>query len=505
MYYNFDLNQFGETEHLPHKLAIAGSDEDIDWITLKELTTTLSAQFKELQIPPGHPVVIYGHKEYIFPVAMLACMHAGIPYIPVDKIYPEDRIRKIINATGSQVLINCSETELPIPFAITINSKLQAKVNHPPDYTDRMYGDKNDPLQYIMFTSGSTGEPKGVQITRSSVLAFIEWACRDFGFGSTDVFLNQAPFTFDVSLCDVLNAFANGGTLVLTSTDIVKKQDDFIQRLIRYQCSVWTSTPSFAYLFLRHPDFNSARLPALHSFLFMGEELPVRTITALKTNFKNTRVLNAYGPTEATIVTTFIDITEEILKKYTSAPIGFPMAGSELIIQKQHPEDKEGELIIAGNHVSVGYFKREELNEQKFFVHNGKRAFRTGDLAYYEDGLLFFIGRNDDQVKMHGFRIELNEISSVICKHPLLADAVTVALKRGNEVKKIISFLITKKEMPEDTLRSELLPYLEKKLPYYMIPGDWMIVSEFPYSTSHKIDKNKLIETYMEKQLNGTP
>lgn len=502
MYYNFQLNQFCETENQPHKLAVAGSEGDIDWSTLKERVEKLSLQFKALQIPLGHPVTIYGHKEFFFPVAMLACMQAGIPYIPIDKIYPEERIKKIMEVTGSQILVNCSDEKPAGPFAITIDSKSKTTIIHQPDYSGKVYGNAEDPLQYIMFTSGSTGEPKGVQITRKSVLTFIDWASKDFGFQSSDVFLNQAPFTFDVSLCDVLNAFAKGGSLILTSTDMVKDQDAFIKRLIKYKCSVWTSTPSFAYLFLRHSDFNSTQLPFLHSFLFMGEELPIRTISTLKNNFKNTRVLNAYGPTEATIVTTFIDITEELLKKYSAAPIGFPMPASELLIQKEKPEDKEGELIIVGDHVSIGYFKREELNQQKFFVHNGKRAFRTGDLAYYEDGLLFFIGRNDDQVKMHGFRIELEEISNVICKHSLLSDAVTVALKRGNEVKKIVSFVITKKEIDEISLRAELSPYLEKNLPYYMIPGDVMIVNEFPYSISHKIDKQKLIEAYMEKQLN---
>jgi D-alanine--poly(phosphoribitol) ligase subunit 1 len=394
MKYNFHLKQFTDTESNPHKIAIAGSDHDIDWQTLQSQTLQLATQFKILKIPQGHPVIIYGHKEQLFPVAMLACMHANIPYIPIDKIYPKDRIKKIIEATGAQVLINCSEELLDIPFAITINSKLETKIQTTPDYKNRVYGHATDPLQYIMFTSGSTGEPKGVQINQSSVLTFINWASKDFGFHSTDVFLNQAPFTFDVSLCDVLNAFMHGGTLVLTSTEIVKNQDAFIHRLAHYKCSVWTSTPSFAYLFLRHPNFNSTYLPCLHSFLFMGEELPVRTIGILKNNFK-ARVLNAYGPTEATIVTTFVDITDELLKKYPTAPIGFPMPDSELLIEKENPDQKEGELIIVGDHVSVGYFKREVLNTEKFFIHNGKRAFRTGDIAYYEDRMLFFLGRND--------------------------------------------------------------------------------------------------------------
>jgi D-alanine--poly(phosphoribitol) ligase subunit 1 len=500
MNYLFHLKQFTDTTSNPHKIAIAGSDADIDWRTLQSQTIQLAAHFKSLNIPQGHPVTIYGHKEYFFPVAMLACMHANIPYIPIDRIYPKERIKKIIETTGSQVLINCSEELLDIPFAITINSKLETKIKGIADYTNRIYGHTDDPLQYIMFTSGSTGEPKGVQINQSSIFAFINWVTKDFGFHSTDVFLNQAPFTFDVSLCDVLHAFSKGGTLVLTSTEIVKDQDAFIKRLAHYRCSVWTSTPSFAYLFLRHPNFNSAYLPCLNSFLFMGEELPVRTIGILKNNFKRTRVLNAYGPTEATIVTTFIDITDDILKKYTAAPIGFPMPESELLIEKENPDQKEGELIIVGDHVSVGYFKRDELNAEKFFIHNGKRAFRTGDIAYYEDGMLFFLGRNDDQVKLHGFRIELNEISNVICQHPFISDAVTVALKRGNEVKKIISFLIVTKAIEKEALNTELLPFLERKLPYYMIPGDVDLVEDFPYSTSHKIDKNKLIENYLQKQ-----
>ncbi len=500
MKYDFQKKKFIETERLAEKIAVAGSDKDMNWATLQLHVENLSAQFKTLCIPPGHPVIIYGHKECLFPVVMLACMQAGIPYIPIDKIYPEDRIKKIMTSTGSQVLINCTNESFDTTIAIVINTKLESQINHAPCYENRIYGDVADPLAYIMFTSGSTGEPKGVQINYSSVLAFIDWALNDFGFSEQDVFMNQAPFTFDVSLCDVLNAFAHGGTLVLNSTAVVKDQDAFINRLIHYKCSVWTSTPSFGYLFLRHADFNSNHLPSLSAFLFMGEELPNRTAVILRTNFKNARVLNAYGPTEATIVTTFIHLTDELIKKYPSLPIGFPMPGSELLVEKEQAPDKAGELIIAGTHVSAGYFKNETANKQKFFEHNGKRAFRTGDMAYYEDGMLFFLGRNDDQVKMHGYRIELAEISSVICKHAAVADAVTIALKRNNEVKKIISFIIVKYVIEKNELLKQLQSFLETTLPYYMIPGDIAVVKNFPYSVSHKIDKNKLMEDYLNIQ-----
>lgn len=503
MIYNFNQKKFTETAILRNKLAIVGSDSEIDWNTLQIKTEKLVEIFLQIDIPSGHPVIIFGHKEYFFPLAILACIHSNTTYIPIDKIYPIERIKKIIELTGSQILINCSDVNLEIEIAVTINADFTIKNNYTPNFQNRIYGDSSDPLQYIMFTSGSTGEPKGVQITQSSILSFLNWALHDFGFSCNDVFLNQAPFTFDVSLCDILNSFAHGGTLVLSSTEIVKNQETFFNRLIQYKCSVWTSTPSFVYLFLRHPDFNSQNIPSIKTFLFMGEDLPNRTCAHLKRIFTNTRILNAYGPTEATIVTTLVEITNDIIEKYSLLPIGFPKTDSEILIDKKRSEDKDGELIIVGHHVSTGYFNNEVFNHEKFYIHEGKRAFKTGDLAYYENDMVFCIGRNDDQVKMHGFRIELNEISNVICKIEFISDAVTIALKRNNEVKKIVSFVVLKKIIEKDELIKQLHLFLEKTLPYYMIPGDIVIVNKFPYSTSHKIDKNKLIEDYLKKQFNN--
>ncbi len=504
MKYNFKTKQFSEIEISQRKLAIAGSDKDIDWQTLKIKTEQLLDVFNKIGIPQGHPVTIYGHKEHIFPVAILACIHSNTTYIPIDKIYPIERIKKIIDKTGSQILINCSDTILDIEIAISIDAEFKPTINFTPDYTNKIYGTLEDPIQYIMFTSGSTGEPKGVKITNNSILTFLEWAQKDFGFCEDDVFMNQAPFTFDVSLCDVLNSFSQGGTLVLTSTNIAKNQELFFNRLKLYKCSVWTSTPSFVYLFLRHKDFKSENITSIKTFFFMGEDLPNRTCFILKNSFANARILNAYGPTEATIVTTLVEITDAIINKYPLLPIGFPMPVSKILIEKISPEDKEGELIIVGDHVSIGYFNNDDLNKQKFFIHDGKRAFKTGDLAYYEDDMVFCIGRNDDQVKMHGFRIELNEISNVICKNILISDAVTIALKRNNEVKKIVSFVILKNAIEKEKLNEELNKFLEKSIPYYMIPSDIVVVNSFPFNTSHKIDKNKLIEDYLLRQLNCT-
>jgi D-alanine--poly(phosphoribitol) ligase subunit 1 len=503
MKYDFNQQSFLELDHAIDKAAIIGSDTTVSWKELHEQVDRLTQLFSELAIPKGHPVMIYGHKESGFPVVMLACYHADITYIPIDIVYPIERIRTIAAATGSQVLICTSDLQPEVDFSVVIDRNLHPTIHQQPVYSPIDTNHSDDTLQYIIFTSGSTGEPKGVQITKSSIQTFVDWASVDFGFSENDVLMNQAPFSFDVSLCDVLNAFVRGATLVLSSGDQVKDQDGFLKRLAATRCSVWTSTPSFLYLFLRHENFHAGNLPAINTFLFMGEELPNRTCALLKQLFPEARILNAYGPTEATIVTTLIEITDEIIRDYPLLPIGYAMPGSTLLIDKPDSEAKEGELIIVGNHVSIVYYTRPELNAEKFLLHNGQRAFKTGDLAFFEGDLLFCLGRNDDQVKLHGYRIELNEISNVLCKHTLVSDAVSIALKRGNEVKKIISFVIPASESELPT-REQLSGFLAEQLPYYMVPGDIALVADFPYNGNHKIDKNQLTERYVKRQFINT-
>lgn len=486
MKYDFHTAEFVETTLGLHKIAVAGSDKDISWHELRRFVVSLSEKLGLLNIPPGHPVIIYGHKEAMFPAAILACIHSKITYIPVDIIYPVERIRKIAESTGAQLIINCSASDPGISFALEIDSALEIKANHPPAFKNSIYGDEKDPLQYIMFTSGSTGEPKGVQILRSSVLHFAKWACADFGFTADDVFLNQALFSFDVSLSDIIHAFSRGATLVLTSSRLFKEPEVFLDRLKKYNCSVWTSTPSFLYLFLRNENFTSLNLPALRTFFLMGEELPVSYCEIVKQNFTDCRILNGYGPTEATIITSLYELKDPDINKYKKIPIGAALSCSGLLI------DENGELIIHGPHVSTGYFKDEALSAAKFFIYEGHRAFRTGDSAYCEEGLLFFKGRNDRQVKLNGFRIEPVEIDQALRRQDGITDAYTLDVSTNGRVSNLISFVIMQKESIPDT--EKIKSMLKNTLPSYMIPSVIIAVEAFPLTTSYKTDKAALLE-----------
>lgn len=506
MRFNFFTNAFIELEQKAEKLAISGSDKDSTWAEAKAIVDRYIENFQELKIPKGNPVILYGHKEHLFPLAMLACMQYDLPYIPIDKIYPQERVKKIMEISGAQLLINCGKYEIDAKLPVIIDHHLNLRVQSPVDYSKGLTYSETDPLRYILFTSGSTGEPKGVQITRSSLLSFCEWIQSDYPFSPDDVFLNQSLFTFDVSLYDLLGAFMSGGSMLLIDSDIMKDVDRLFGKLKNYGCSVWTSTPSFAYMYLRERQMQQDYLTDIRTFLFAGENLPVHVVRVLKEQFPSARVYNAYGPTEATVTTTMVEITAAMLSNLR-LPIGYARPGSEILIENESNNPAElGELIISGDHVSIGYLKDEVLTARKFFEYKGKRAFRTGDLGYYSGDLIFFSGRNDEMIKFHGYRIELGEISSVIMESEMIEDAVTIPLSKGEEIKRIVSFVILKKKVFQSAseTREWIRSYLLKKLPAYMVPGDFIIVDKFPLNTNQKIDKAGLVELFKQsKQLLG--
>ena len=475
MRFDLELLDFVECDKEFNKIAVSGSDKDLTWNEFKNEVENFKTKLLEFNLPKGHPVVIYGHKEASFIVSAVACMSLGFPYIPVDTIYPQERLNKIVNVVNSAVVINTIEDK--IDFNIE-------KVS-----TEYFY---EDPIIYIIFTSGSTGEPKGVQITRDSILDFAKWLEKDFNFNNTNIFMNQAPFSFDLSVYELMGFLLFGGTIILNSREIIETHLEYIERLKKYSCNTWVSTPSFITRFLLSNEFTTQNLENLTTFLFCGEVLTSMTAKRILNNFPNSKVLNTYGPTEATVATTIVDITPEIIEKYSkNLPVGFVKENTTINLLDIDSENI-GEMEIVGDNVSIGYFKNEELNKQKFESKYEKRSFRTGDFGYFEDGMLFFANRKDELIKLHGFRIELGEIDKEFTSNKAVIESITIPLKRGSEVMKLITFIITKDEIEINELKEEI----SKTLPYYMIPSDIIKLDKFPYNNNHKIDKNELINIY---------
>jgi D-alanine--poly(phosphoribitol) ligase subunit 1 len=475
MRFDFKQLKFVECEKDFDKLAICASDKDLTWLEFYNEVEVVKNQLLQYQLPKGHPVVIYGHKEAHFIVSLVACMSLGLPYIPVDTIYPKERLNKIIQILDSSVLINTLDKTIHFNQNNLTTSYFHA-----------------DPIIYIIFTSGSTGEPKGVQITQNAVLDFNAWLESDFKFSKNCVFMNQAPFSFDLSVYELVGFLSFGGTIVLNSRELLENHLEYFDRLKKYCCNTWVSTPSFISRYLLSAQFTTATLPKLETFLFCGEVLPASTAKRILNSFPSSKVLNTYGPTEATVATTLVNITPEIIEKYSkSLPVGYVKANTVINLLDIDSENV-GEIEIVGDNVSIGYFKNDALNAEKFEPKYQKRSFRTGDFGYFQDNMLFFANRKDELIKLHGFRIELGEIDKEFTHHNNVNDAITIPLKRGNEVVKLITFILVNKSINIEVLKQEI----SEVLPYYMIPSDIIVLEKFPYNNNHKIDKNELIAIY---------
>lgn len=249
------------------------------------------------------------------------------------------------------------------------------------------------------------------------------------------------------------------------------------------------------------PTFNVTLLPGLRRLLFCGETLPWRVASELIERSPNVDVWNTDGPTEATVATTYIRIDRTALRRYPVLPVGYPQRDSciEVVDQRGNAvaPGVRGEIVIAGPHVSPGYLNREDLTARSFFERNGQRAYRTGDRGHFENGLLFFDGRIDSQVKLHGDRIELGDIEANLRALPDIRDAVVVPLCRNGAVDALAAF-VTCDRLPiesefEAGLRLRLS--LAKRVPSYMVPRVVRLVDAFPVTTNGKIDRHALAES----------
>ena len=504
MRFDLSANCFADTDVRADAWAVIGADRTLRWHELAEQAHAWAALARAHGFAAEVPVIIRGHKEAAFFVAMVGALLLGAPFVPVDTIYPDERMQRIASTLGAQMYFDAHESrfvslngqgvrtrseaaEGASASATASTSAVSALASAPPALRE-----KN--LAYVLFTSGTTGEPKGVQIGRESVTALTDWMAADFALGDAPVFLNQAPFSFDLSMYEVFGTLALGGTVVLASRALTAQGAAFLTTLARHGMTTWVSTPSFAQQQLLNPQFSQDGLPALRTFLFCGEVLPVALARQLRQRFPSARIINTYGPTEATVATTWIVVDDAVLAHHARLPIGHAKRDAEVFVD-------DGELCIAGAHVMRGYLNREDLNAARMFTHNGQRAFRTGDLgAVDSDGLLFCHGRIDDQIKMGGYRIELMEIDAALRALPGAASAAAVPLRRPDgSVARVVAFVATGNDdvrLPDALHDWKTL--LAARLPSYMIPSELLACRSLPVSVNFKIDRAQLAQDYRD-------
>lgn len=506
----------------PDTLAFVNSDgEQMTYGELKSRSDALACWLsKDKNVTPGVPVVLYGHKSPYMLACMLACAKSGHAYAPIDTVFPATRVAAIVEQiqakAGATVLINTTPSELEgLPCTTVSHDALQgicAQKPASPD-VDALCGVNKDDTFYILFTSGSTGEPKGVEILTECVDEFSKWMLDAYTFDDGPrVWFNRTPYSFDVSITDMVCGTVRGDTTFALEKDAETSMSSMFEALSASNATDWVSTPSSVEQCLSDNTFNHAFMPHLKRMLLAGETLRPSTVREVKRRFPGIRVFNGYGPTESTNLVTLCEIDDELLENDLALPIGYPKTGSDLLVLDPNtlekvPDGESGELFIVGETVGRGYWGKPELTDKAFHscpdaYTNGRRSYRTGDeVNYGPDGRIYFHGRLDLQIKLHGFRIELGDIESQLCASDLVQMACVLPVWRNGAIHHLVACVVPTDLAQERgiALTRKLKARLRNNIPAYMVPRSFKYLDDLPLNTNGKADRKVLAQQIAEK------
>ena len=466
-------------------VAVAFEGSSLTYGELNERVNQLADCLRhQYGVLPGDLIGIRLERSEWMLTSILAVMHSGAAYVPVDTDYPQDRIDFIAEDSSYKVCIDQD-------FLNAFDQQREHYSRSRPDVNVT-----GDTLAYGIYTSGSTGMPKGVVNSHEGLYNRLLWMRDDLGITHEDVILQKTPYTFDVSVWELIMPSITGSKLVFAKPG-GHKDPFYLQSVIKESgVTIIHFVPSMLGLFLESLE-SPQTCRSLRHIVCSGEALPGSIVATLKQKLPWVRIHNLYGPTEAAIDVTSIELTD-IDTITQGVTIGKPVANTRIYIVDQDLNQQAvgvpGELLIEGVQVARGYLNRPELNAEKFIdspFTTGARAYRTGDLArWLPTGEIDYLGRIDHQVKIRGNRIELGEIESRLQSCGLVENAV-VLVRDNNTHRYLVGYVVPKPEYTEEAIYA----YMQEHLPDYMIPGRMVTMEAFPLTPSGKVNRKAFPET----------
>jgi amino acid adenylation domain-containing protein len=492
----------------------------------------LATRLARWGVDRGDRVGLWLPKSLEAVTAIHGVLRTGASYVPVDPTGPAARAAGILAASGVKAAIVAAELvpalrtawpgNSPPPRLIVVDGKSGASCGAlvslasetslpcPVDSGDtawfRVIGDdapsplspprSADDLAYILFTSGSTGQPKGVMLSHANAFTFLDWCQQALGHGEDeDRFASHAPFHFDLSIFDIFAACRAAATLVLIGENLAKDPGPLADFITAQRISVWYSAPSILALLAQHGRLDRPGYAAPRLVLFAGEVFPVAALSRLKSLWPKAEMWNLYGPTETNVCTAYpipVTISPHRTEAFPIGPVCAPLLAR---VVDEHGSEVEpgslGELLIAGPGVMRGYFGRPELNAAAFLVDDdGTRWYRTGDLVRdIGAGCFQFHGRRDRMVKKRGYRIELGEIESALYRHAGV-DRAGVVAQAGEVGVSIAAFVSLKPDQKRSIIAMKR--HCTDYLPHYMIPDTITFLDDLPATSTDKVDYQRL-------------
>ena len=498
----------------PERVALLFEDCQLSYGELNAQANRLAHRLIELGVGPEVLVGIAVERGLAMIVSLLAVLKAGGAYVPLDPEYPRERLGYMIEDSGIALLLSQSHLLQRLPASAGLSC---LALDQSQDWQDRPATDPQtrahpENLAYVMFTSGSTGRPKGVGISRSSLSRHAQVSVGFFGIGPDDRLLQFSTFNFDGFVEQLYPPLICGASVVLRGNDLWDSETLYRQIIER---RITTLDLTTAYWNMLAKDFASQGVRdygVLRQVHAGGEAMPPDSLLAWRAaGLKPVRLLNTYGPTEATVTVTTLDCApyvEGAKAIPATMPIGKVLPGRAIYLLDDAgqlaPVGVVGELVIGAELLARGYFRRPDLTAARFIPdpfdeNGGGRLYRTGDLARYgADGVIEYVGRVDHQVKVRGFRIELGEIEACLSEHPAVHEALVIAVE-GDAGPQLVGYLVPRAEglacAPAEAqadLRNALKALLRDRLPEYMVPAHLLLLERLPLSPNGKIDRKAL-------------
>jgi amino acid adenylation domain-containing protein len=486
-----------QVERTPLGVAVAFEQQRLTYAELNARANQLAHHLRTAGVGPGVLVAICLERSLEMVVGLLGVLKAGGAYVPIDPFSPAERLAFMLKEVGAPVVLTQQRVLGRIPEgvgailcldsawdAVALNSDANPSIT-------ATVGD----AAYVIYTSGSTGQPKGVIVEHSGLSNTVNWIIKTLDLSPGDSCFLKTPITFDAAGRELFPTLLAGATLIIAEPG---RQGDcrYLAETMRSEgISILHCVPSLLRLLVEESAFDDGL--KLRAVMCGGEALPVQLVTRFQHRSK-AKLYNVYGPTEASIDTTYW-LCEGVTAD-SSIPIGRPIPNSTIYILddllRPVPIGAAGELHIGGIGLARGYLNRAELTAEKFIPNPfssevGARLYKSGDLARFQaDGNIEYLGRIDHQVKIRGFRIELEEIEAVLRGHPAVREAAVMAQEDPSGERRLVAYLVTDQERPATT--NDLRIFLQEKLPEYMVPADFMTLDALPLMPNGKVDRRAL-------------
>ena len=511
----------------PDQTAVIHKNNAITYQELQTVSSQLAHRLRSAGIHKGDRVGIYLNKSIEAVVAIFGILKAGAVYVPLDPLAPVKRIASMVENCTMKALVSTEAKITNLRPALSDTSGVQCLVlmDKPTNFEVERFSPTirrgqapthdeptpDDPLAYILYTSGSTGVPKGVMISHRAALTFVNWSYECFGVHESDRVSNHAPLHFDLSIFDIFTTIKAGATLILIGPELSVFPLNLANFIAKQRITIWYSVPSVLTGLVVRGNLQPHQFPELRTVLFAGEVFPVKYLRQLMEKLPQAKFYNLYGPTE-TNVCTYYQVDSIAPEQTEPVPIGKAISNTEVFIINQSQEiarpGEVGELYVRGSSLMTGYWGMPEKT-QAVLVRDpvgcdrgSEKVYRTGDLVKQRpDGNYVYLGRSDRQIKSRGYRIELGEIEAALYGHVAVEEVAIIPIpdeQIGNHIKAII---VTREGIKLN--KSELASFCAQFLPKYMHPGIIEFRDFLPKTSTGKIDRNLLLKEHFQKNTNS--